>query len=194
MNTCQPSTTRTLPRCLLIALSLLAAAAACTSEGDDGPLTELEEVAADQTLYDTSINLTRNGVQDGMVDADSLHAWNDSSHVRVYGLTLFLYDEQGREKGRVTADAGRMNIDGVSNDLWAYGNALLSVPADELNEAREIEADELFFDMERDRIWTHVPVRMMRGGCRITGDGFQSDLSFNDLRIDAPKEGGCPES
>ncbi len=195
METRQPPGTCTLRRFLFLTLFLLPAAAGCTTGGEDGPLTELEEVAADQTLYDTSINLTRDGVQEGMLEADSIHMWQDSTHARIYGLTLLLHDERGREKGRVTAAAGRMsNVGNMSNELWAYGNALLSVPADELNEAREIEADELFFNMDRDRIWTHVPVRMQRGGCRITGDGFETDLSFNDLRIDAPKEGGCSES
>ena len=192
METRQPAETRTLPRFLSLALSLLAATAGCTSAGDDGPPTELEEVAADETLYDTSIKLTRDGVQEGTLDADSIHRWQDSTHTRIYGLTLFLFDERGREKGRVTADAGRMSS--VGSELWAYGNALLGVPADELNEAREIEADELFFNMDSDRIWTHVPVRMERGGCQVTGDGFETDLSFNDLRIEAPKDGGCSES
>lgn len=177
---------------LIIAFSLAAAAAGCTTGGDDGPLTELEEVAADEILYVISRNLTRDGVREGMLEADSIHMWRDSTHARVYGLTLLLHDGQGREKGRVTADAGRLGS--VSAELWAYGNALLSVPADELNEEREIEADELYFDLDSERIWTNVPVRMMRGGCRITGDGFETDLAFNDLRIDAPREGGCSES
>lgn len=189
----QPPETRLPARFLFLAFCLVSAAAACTAGGEDGPLTELEEVAADQTIYDTSIKLTQDGVQEGTLEADSIHMWQDSTHQRVYGLTLLLFDEWGREKGRVTADAGRMSSDG-SSELWAYGNALLSVPADELNEAREIEADELFFNMDSDRIWTHVPVRMERGGCRVTGDGFETDLSFNDLRIEAPKDGGCSES
>lgn len=188
----QPGPTRTLPPFLFFTLFFLPAVAVCTAGGEDGPPTELEEVAADETLYDTSVKLTQDGVQEGTLDADTIHMWRDSTHTRIYGLTLFLYDERGREKGRVTADAGRMSS--VSNELWAYGNALLTVPADELNEAREIEADELFFNMDSDRIWTHVPVRMVRGGCRVTGDGFETDLSFNDLRIEAPKDGGCSES
>ena len=181
------------PRWLpLLVVSFASAASGCTPGGDNGPLTELEDVAADEILYVTSRNLTRDGVREGMLEADSIHLWHDSTHARVYGLTLFLYDRQGREKGRVTADAGRLSS--VSAELWAYGNALLNVPADELNEEREIAADELFFDLDRERIWTNVPVRMMRGGCRVTGDGFETDLAFNDLRIEAPREGGCPES
>ncbi len=181
------------PRWLPVLVApFVSATSGCTAGGDDGPLTELEDVPADEILYVTSRNLTRDGVREGMLEADSIHIWRDSTHARVYGLTLFLYDGQGREKGRVTADAGRLSS--VSAELWAYGNALLAVPADELNEEREIAAEELFFDLDRERIWTNVPVRMMRGGCRVTGDGFETDLAFNDLRIDAPREGGCPES
>ena len=178
------------PLCLV--LSFVAGIAACTTGGEDGPLTELEDVAADETVYVTSRNLTRDGVREGMLEADSIHIWQDSTHACVYGLTLLLYNAQGREKGRVNADAGRLSREGA--ELWAYGNAVLDVPADEMNEERRIEADELFFDLDSERIWTNVPVRMMRGGCRVTGDGFETDLSFNDLRIEAPREGGCPES
>ena len=180
------------PSRLLLASSLLVAATGCTADTDQGSLSELDEVAAENVLYGTSRQLTRNGIQEGLLEADSIHMWRDSTHSRVFGLTLHLYDERGREKGRVTADGGRLST--LSAELWAYGNALLSVPADELNEAREIEADELHFELDRDRIWTRVPVRMMRGGCEVTGDGFDTDLSFNDLRIEAPREGGCSES
>ncbi len=181
-----------LPRGLFLAPCFLLAAMGCTAGGEDGPPTELEDVNADEVLYDISTNLTRDGIQEGLLEADSMYMWMDSTHVQIHGLTLLLFDERGREKGRVTADGGQLS--NVSRQLWAYGNALLSVPADELNEAREIEADELHFDMESDRIWTDVPVLMERGGCRVTGDGFQSDLSFNDLRIEAPREGGCSET
>ena len=181
----------TLPR-VLLALSLTAASAGCSAGTDEGPISELDEVAAENVLYGTSRTLTRNGIQEGLLEADSIHMWRDSTHSRVYGLTLFLYDERGREKGRVTADGGRLST--LRAELWAFGSALLSVPADELNEAREIEADELHFELDRDRIWTRVPVRMMRGGCEVTGDGFDTDLSFNDLRIESPREGGCSES
>ena len=170
---------------------LLLPAAGCAADPEEGILTELEDYPADQTLYVTSRNLTRDGVREGMLEADSIHVWRDSTHVMVHGLTLFLYDDSGREKGRVTADSGRLST--VGGELHAYGDALLSVPADELNEERQIRADELYFNLERDRIWTTVSVRMQRGECEVTGDGFDSDLSFNDLRIDAPREGGCSE-
>lgn len=165
---------------------------ACAGDSDDGQLTDLEEFRANQTLYVTTRNLTREGVQEGRLEADSIHMWDDSTHVRVYGLTVLLFDERGREKGRVTAEGGRLSS--VGNELWAYGNALLTVPEDELNERRNIRAEELFFDLERERIWTGVAVNMQRGNCAVTGDGFESDLSFNNLTIEAPREGGCTES
>lgn len=170
---------------------LLLLAPACTSDTGDGPPTDLEEFRANQTLYGTSRVLTRDGVLEGRLDADSIHIWDDSTHYRVYGLVVLLFDDRGREKGRVTADGGRLGT--VTNELWAFGDALLSVPEDEMNERRNIHADELFFDLDSEQIWTTVPVRMERGACEVTGDGFNSDLSFNNLTIVAPREGGCSE-
>lgn len=170
---------------------LLVPIPACTDDSEEGQLTDLEEFRANQTLYVTSRNLTRDGIQEGRLEADSIHMWDDSTHVRVYGLVVLLFDDRGREKGRVTADGGRLSS--IGNELWAYGNALLSVPEDEMNERRNIHAEELFFDLERERIWTTVAVRMERGECEVTGDGFDSDLSFNNLTIEAPREGGCAE-
>lgn len=165
---------------------------ACMEDSEDGQLTDLEQFRANETLYVTSRNMTREGVQEGRLDADSIHIWDDSTHVRVYGLTVLLFDERGRETGRITAEGGRLST--VGNELWAYGNAQLTVPEDEMNERRHIRAEELFFDLERERIWTGVAVNMQRGNCTVTGDGFESDLSFNNLTIEAPREGGCTES
>lgn len=172
--------------------SLFVLASACTDDSREGPVTELEEVTANQILYGTSQTLTRNGVQEGLLEADSIYMWDDSTHARIFGLVVFLYDERGHEKGRVTADGGRLSE--IGNQLWAYGNALLDVPEDEMNERRIIHSEELYFDMDQERIWTGVAVRMQRGLCEVTGDGFESDLSFNNLTIEAPREGGCSES
>lgn len=179
-----------LPRPLLVLL-VLVVAPACTDDSREGPVTELEEVTANQILYGTSQRLTRNGVQEGLLEADSIYMWDDSTHVRIFGLVVFLYNEFGHEKGRVTAVSGRLSE--MGRQLWAYGDALLDLPADEMNDRRIIRSEELFFDLDDERIWTGVAVRMQRGLCDVTGDGFESDLSFNNLIIEAPREAGCSE-
>ncbi len=168
-------------------LSLILAATACSAESEEGPATELETIDADEIVYGVSRRLTREGVQEALLMADSMFMWRDSSHARVLGLTLIVFDEQGRRRANITADGGRLSRTG--SELTARGNAVLRVSTT----GQEIRTDELNFAPEEDRIWSDVPVQMLEAGCVFDGDRFQADMSFDAVKIWGESAGRCGE-
>lgn len=168
-------------------LSLALAAGACSAESEEGPATELEAVNADEIVYGVSRRMTREGVQEALLMADSMFLWRDSSHAQVIGLTLIVFDEQGRRRANITADRGRLS--NVGNELTASGSAVLRVSTT----GQEIRTGELHFAPEADRIWSDVPVEIHEGGCVFDGDRFQADMSFDAVRIWGESAGRCGE-
>ena len=168
-------------------LLLALAASACSTESEQGPATELDAVNADEIVYGVSRKLTREGVQEALLFADSMFMWRDSAHARVVGLTLIVYDEQGRRRANIEADGGRLSKAG--NELTARGNAILRI----LATGQEIRTEELNFAPDEDRIWSDQHVIMREAGCVVEGDRFQADLSFDDVKIWGTREGECEE-
>ena len=170
---------RTLPATCLLAL------ATCAIGTDEETGEELEAVQADEIAYGVEHRMTREGVHGSTLIADSLFIWRDSSHARVMGLTLIVFDERGRRRATITADTGRLSQ--VTEELTASGNAILMVIAT----GQEIRTEVLNFSQEDDRIWSDLPVVMREAGCVVEGDRFQADMDFDDLRIWGTREGAC---
>ncbi len=164
---------------------LLLALASCTIGVEQETGEELEAVQADEIAYGVEHRMTREGVHYSTLVADSLFLWRDSSHARVMGLTLIVFDERGRRRATINADTGRLSQ--VTEELTATGNAILTVIAT----GQEIRTEELNFSQDEDRVWSDLPVVMREAGCVVEGDRFQADMAFDDLRIWGTREGAC---
>ena len=145
-------------------------ALACLNEADDTAGTEFTESAADDVMYGVSHNMSKDGIREAQLAADSMLMWNDSTHTWVMGMTLLVYDEQGCRRATITADRGRFDMS--TNELMAVGNAVLTIPGQD----REIRTEVLNFSQDSDRVWSDVPVVMREGGCEIEGDRLESDI------------------
>ena len=144
--------------------ALVSSGAACSADSEEGPTTELEEINADEIVYGVSRRITQEGVQEALLFADSLFMWRDSAYARVIGLTLIVFDEQGRRRANIEADGGRLSNAG--NELTAYGNAVLRIP----DTGQEIRTEELNFAPDEDRVWSDLHVVMRESGCVVEGD------------------------
>ncbi len=168
---------------------LAAGLAACGTPAGESAPAELSAAGADHVTYGVTRRFSRNGVEEALLRADSMYMWDDSSRVRLMGLTLEVVGEGGSRRAVITAERGRMDMAG--EELVASGNAALSIPS----EGREISSAELRFVLagsrER-RIETDSTVTMREGGCTVQGDGLRSDLAFDELRILGAREGQCP--
>lgn len=163
------------------------AAAACLNAADDTAGTEFEEASADDVMYVVSHNMSKDGIREARLEADSMLMWNDSTHSWVMRMTLRVYDERGGQRATITADRGRFDM--ATNELMAVGNAVLSIPGQD----REIRTEVLNVSQDSDRVWSDVTVVMREAGCEIEGDRLESDISFNQVKLWGTRERDCPE-
>jgi LPS export ABC transporter protein LptC len=167
----------------LAALAVGLVATAC-EEPTRAPVApaELLELGADNVYYGMVSYLTTSGVREGRIEADTAYAFADSGVVRMRGMELVLYEEDGRARATITAERGE--LDESSDRMVARGDVVLLVHGD----GRRIESPELHYDPNRDRIWSDsATVQTLSGGRVTRGTAFESDLEFRNIRIQNPR-------
>ena len=162
--------------------ALLACAAlvtgACAEQVATTPLPEeLRNIDADQVLFDIVTHVTVDGIREARIEADTAYLWQDSASVALRTVNLIMYDEGGEERARVTSQSGLLDED--TQRMIARGNAVL-VMAD-----RRIESAEIYYEPQRDRIWSDsATVMVMTEGNRVVeGSSFLSDANFENIFI-----------
>ena len=139
----------------------------------------LEAIEADYIIFGLRSYLTRNGIREAIVEADTALVFQDSTVVFLRGhVRLTAYNEElGTEKAVVTSDRGRLDTD--TNELFAEGNAVLVIQAD----GRRIESYELRYIPDANRIQSDSTTVMYDGDTTIEGTSFTSDLDFTNVVI-----------
>lgn len=140
---------------------------------------DLEAMEADAIVFGVTHNVTRAGIREYDVSADTMLTFRDSTVVLFFGnVTLTAYHEDtGSEKAIVTSDRGR--LEQGTNELWAEGNAVLLIRAD----GRRIESYELHYRPDDDEIRSDSATVMYDGDTVVEGTSFTSDLNFERVRI-----------
>jgi LPS export ABC transporter protein LptC len=176
--------TKPLPtRAALIGLVAALALLAC---GDDpegqvqvaGP--ELMQMGADQVLIGLTHNMTREGVLQGELRADTAYLYNDDSTVRLRVVDVTFYDDQGRPDSRLTADSGRYDLQ--TGDMAAHGGVVVRDTAD----SERLETEQLLYDALSNELRTDTAFVWHRGDDVIRGTGLVTDPSLDDVRIERP--------
>ena len=139
----------------------------------------LESIEADYIIFGNTHYLSRDGIREALVIADTAYFFNDSTVVLLRGdVTLTAYHEDlGTEKAVVTSDRGRLNT--TDNSMVAWGNAVLLIAEGN----RRIESSELNYHPERDRIWSDSATVMYEGQTVVEGSGFDADLNFTQVLV-----------
>jgi len=156
-------------------------------EPDEGPVIapELVEMNADNVMFGMTHNMTRDGIREARVEADTAYSWQDSTGIDLRILRLVVFDETGAERAVVTSLSG--HLDPRTRRMFATGNVVLTV----YDGDRTIESEELNYDPDSNRIWSDVATVMREGNSVIEGSGFDSDAQFTSLRVrDARTRGG----
>lgn len=156
---------------------------ACEGPTDTPVASEaIQDIKADQVVFGMTSFITESGVRQGRVDADTAYAFRDSSAIKLVGMKLVFYEDDGRTRATVVADSGSM--DERSQRMVAWGDVVLTIHGD----GRRIESSELHYDPGTDRIWSDSATVLTRPNGNVTrGTSFQSDLSFNNVRIANPR-------
>ena len=139
---------------------------------------DVQGMTADNILYGMVNFVTSNGVREGKVEADTAYLYADSAHASLRVLTIVFYDEFGRERATVTGRTGEWNQD--TNRMVAWGDVVLLIASD----SSRIESQEIHYDPGLDKIWSDsATVRVLADGTVTSGSAFESDMSFENLRI-----------
>ena len=134
-------------------------------------------IDADAVLFDMEDYLTSEGIRSGVVRADTAHVYNDSSKIRMLGVEMTLFHEDGSERAHVTSERG--TLDSVTEEMTARGNVVLVMNQG----AQRVESPELHYDPSGDRIWSDSNSVFTRDGRVTRGTCFRSDLSFTTYSV-----------
>lgn len=167
-------------------LIVLVAALALPACGDEpegevqvaGP--EMVRMGADQVLIGLTHNMTREGVLQGELRADTAYVYNDDSTVRLRVVDVTFYDDRGRPDSRLTADSGRYDLQ--TGDMQAHGNVVVRDTAD----SERLESEQLLYDALSNELRTDTSFVWHRGDDVIRGTGLVTDPSLDDVRIEEP--------
>lgn len=91
------------------------------------------------------------------------------------GVHLYLYDDNNK-KSTVIADYAI--VYDKTNLIDMQGNVILAS-----HDNDTLFAEQLYYDQEREWLYTNRPVSFRKGRDVINGNGFDSDIEFNDAQV-----------
>lgn len=171
-----------------IRAAFLTAAVALGACGDDlNTLVadeQLQSMEADYVAFGMVSFVTANGIREGRVEADTAYIFEDTGLANLHQMNIVFFDETGRERATVEGVSGEWNRE--TNRMVARGDVELLVHQD----SSTIETQELFYDPGLDRIWSDsATVRTLSDGTVTSGTAFESDMSFENIRIENARGG-----
>lgn len=160
----------------------LAVLAGCGEEEQQvevaGP--DLMGMGADQVMIGLTHNMTREGVLQGELRADTAYVFSDASDVHLRSVRVTFYDEKGLPDGRLTADSGQYDLQ--TGDMEAHGDVVVRDTAD----GQRLETPRLSYEALSRDLRTDTTFVWSRGGEVVRGTGLITDPSFADVRIEQP--------
>lgn len=167
------------PPNILATVALLTALGGCDPDIDTPLASEaIQSMEADNVIFGMVSFLTSSGIREGRVEADTAYMFADSATAHLRQMRIVFYDVDGRERASVTGLRGSW---GQANDrMVARGDVVLLVYADSMT----IESQEIHYDPGLERIWSDsATVQTLADGTVSSGSAFESDLSFENVRI-----------
>jgi LPS export ABC transporter protein LptC len=170
---------------ILVALALSACGqGATTPSAADTP----EEMRADQIMYGVEHRMTSSGIRRAVMYGDTAYVQQGGGTIDIVGVRMVFFDENGRETGDLTSSTGSYQL--RAGNMVADGNVVLRTRGD--GGGRELETEQLHFDVNGDRLWSDKPVVMREGGREVRGTSFQSDGRFQNVTVARARTSGAP--
>lgn len=171
-----------------IRAAFLTAAVALGACGDDlnTPVADeqLQSMEADYVAFGMVSFVTANGIREGRVEADTAYIFEDTGLANLHQMNIVFFDETGRERATVEGVSGELNRE--TNRMVARGDVELFIHAD----SSILESQEIYYDPELDRVWSDsTTTRIMKDGTVTSGTAFESDMSFENIRIENARGG-----
>lgn len=141
---------------------------------------DLMGMGADQVMVGLTHNMTREGVLQGELRADTAYIFSDNSTVHLRSVDVTFYDDRGMPDSRLTADSGQYNLQ--TGDMEAHGDVVVR----DTTEEQRLETPRLLYEALTNDLRTDTTFVWRRGQEVVRGNGLLTDPSFNDVRIEQP--------
>ena len=96
------------------------------------------------------------------------------------GFTVLFYDTAMNVRSRISANYG------ISYDKKKLMEARYDVVAENLEKNEKLMTEQLFWDQNKETIYSNKFIRITRGDEVVTGDGLQSDQDMDNVVITNP--------
>lgn len=166
------------PFAALVAVAVLAA---CTEGNGVKPSTVVAATdSADQVLYGFVHFLTRDGVREGHVEADTAYFYDPTQTTVLRNMKIVFIDSAGNENATITSRQGTYKWQ--SGDMTADSNVVLRS-----NDGRVLKTEHLLYDAAKKELSTNVPFTFDHKDEHLRGKAFVSDIKFQHIVVDSPQ-------
>lgn len=153
--------------------------AACNENGARPSTVVAASDSADQVLYGFVHFLTRNGVREGQVEADTAFFYDPTQTTVLKNMKLVFIDSAGSENATITSRIGTYKWQ--TGDMTADSNVVLRS-----HDGRVLKSEQLFYDAAKKELKTPLDFTFDKGDDHVQGKGFRSDLKFEHIVVNKP--------
>lgn len=167
-------------RASLAALLALALLPACNEGSGVKPSTVVAATdSADQVLYGFVHFVTRDGVREGQVEADTAYFYDPTQTTLLKNMKIVFIDSTGTENATITSRRGTYKWQ--SGDMTADSNVVLRS-----HDGRVLRSQQLFYDAAKKELTTPLFFTFDKDADHVEGKGFRSDLKFEHIVVNQP--------
>lgn len=131
--------------------------------------------SADQVMWGLRHNLTREGVRQAELLADTAFFFDEGTRFELRVVTVRFYTAQGAPSGVLTSREGA--YDNRTSEMEARGNVVVVG-----EDGRRLETEQLRFHQTRDEISSDTAFVVTEAGRRMEGIGFVSSSDLTSWR------------
>ena len=159
------------------ALLLLVAMGGCEKESQK-PLASdtLLGLEADQVLVGVEMNLTRAGVRNGILVADTAFSFQEEGLLQLRNLRITFYGSTGLEEGVLTGREGEYQFE--TGDVEVRGG----VEVTESVGSKRLVTERLRYAAEADSLYGDTAFVLHRPGLQMRGASFVSDAQLENVQ------------
>ena len=160
------------------ALAALAVAVVGCEQESEKPLASdtLLGLEADQVLVGVEMNLTRSGVRNGVLVADTAFSFQEEGLLRLRNLVITFYGSTGLEEGVLTGREGEYRFE--TGDVEVTGE----VEVTEAAGSKRLVTERLRYAAEADSLYGDTTFIFYRPGLQMRGDSFVSDAQMENVQ------------
>jgi LPS export ABC transporter protein LptC len=161
---------------LVFAMGVLAG---CTAPGIQPHRTVVAD-SADQVYAGMTTTISRDGVRESIVNADSTWVYEQRNVSDLKGMTVTMFDSTGAVVSRIKADKGIYHIREQSLD--ARGHVVATTPSGNV-----LKTEHLIYDTRRNLITSDTAFTSTGPKGSLSGAHFEADPGFQNVRVTAPR-------